>query len=263
MSTTRPRRAATTPGTSVPTPRPPAELHPALDVSVVLPCRNEAATVAHCVRQALTWIARRRLTGEVLVVDNASSDDSAALAARAGARVAHEPLPGYGRALRTGITAAAGRVVVMADADATYDLTDLDAFYDPVAAHSADLVIGDRLTGLALPGAMTATHRWGNHALSALTRRLTGTAVNDVHCGLRSFDRATMLDLPAWSTGMEFATHMLTHAHTHQLRIDQTAITLAPPALGRRSHLRPVHDGIRHLATIAAATTRRRRQLTE
>ncbi|MGV8972820.1 MAG: glycosyltransferase family 2 protein [Rhodoglobus sp.] len=222
-----------------------------LDVTILLPCRNEAATVATCIMYARAWIARRALTGEVLVVDNASTDGSADLAATAGARVIHEPHIGYGNALRTGIGAAQGRVVIMADADNTYDLTNLDAFYDPIAAdRTCDLVIGNRFAVSPTRSAMSLSHQAGNWALSTLTRTATGTRVSDIHCGLRSFTRTTMTDLPGWSTGMEYATHMLTHAHHHHLRILETPITLHPAATGRRSNLHPTRDGLRHLATI-------------
>jgi hypothetical protein len=231
----------------------------ALDVTILLPCRNEAGTVAVCTTLALAWIASRNLIGEVLVVDNASTDSSSAAAAAAGARIVTEPRIGYGNALRTGILSAHGRVVIMADADNTYDLTNLDAFYDPIALdHTHDIVIGDRFSQPPTRAAMSLSHRAGNWALSALTRATTGTPVHDLHCGLRSFTRTTMTDLPTWSTGMEFATHMLTHAHHQHLRIAQTPITLHAPAEGRLSNLHPLRDGLRHLATIAREALRRR-----
>lgn len=201
-----------------------------LDVTVLLPCRDEAATVAICTTRALAWIAHRSLTGEVLVVDNASSDPSALHAHTAGARVITEPRIGYGNALRTGIRSARGRIVIKADADNTYDLANLDAFYDPIATnHTHDIVTGDRFARPPRPAAMSRPNRAGNWALSTLTRTTTGTPARDIHCGLRSFTRTTMTDLPTWSTGMEFATHMLIHAHHQRLRIGQTPITLHPP----------------------------------
>jgi len=231
----------------------------ALDVTILLPCRNEATTVALCTTLALAWIASRNLTGEVLVVDNASTDNSSVAARAAGARVANEPGIGYGNALRTGILSARGRVVIMADADNTYDLTNLDAFYDPIALSGThDIVIGDRFNRPPSLAAMSRFHRAGNWTLSALTRATTGTPVHDLHCGLRSFTRTAMTDLPTWSTGMEFATHMLTHAHRRRLRIAQVPITLHPPVAGRRSNLHPLRDGMRHLATIAREALPRR-----
>lgn len=229
---------------------------PLLHVSVLLPCRNEEQTVGVCVEKALTWLERRGLEGEVLVVDNASTDGSAHAATAAGARVIREPRVGYGTAIRTGMREARGAVIIMADADNTYDLTDLDEFYDPIGnAHTHDMVIGDRLARPLEPGAMTRLHRLGNRALSALTRRATRTSVRDVHCGLRAFSATALADLPTWSTGMEFATHSITHAHKKGLRITQCATALAPASPGRRSHLRPARDGIRHLTAIARATS--------
>lgn len=242
--TTQPRTLPTTPVADMLDPT-------ALDVTILMPCRNEETTVAVCTTLALAWIARRNLTGEVIVVDNASTDASATNARTAGARVISEPRIGYGNALRTGIHAARGRTVIMADADNTYDLTNLDALYDPIAQTGAhDIVVGNRFTQPPSREAMSRLHRAGNWALSLLTRTLTGTPVHDVHCGLRSFNRATMTDLGTWSTGMEFATHMLTHAHQQQLRIAQTPVTLQPPAPGRHSKLRPLRDGLRHLVAI-------------
>jgi len=125
-------------------------------------------------------------------------------------------------------------------------------------ARNHDIVIGNRFAQPPTLAAMSRSHRAGNWALSTLTRATTGTPVHDIHCGLRSFKRTTMSDLPTWSTGMEFATHMLTHAHHHRLRIAQTPITLHAPATGRRSNLHPLRDGLRHLATITREGLRRR-----
>ena len=154
--------------------------------------------------------------------------------------------------------------MIVADADNTYDLTNLDAFYDPIStARTHDMVLGDRFATRPIRAAMSRYNHAGNWALSTLTRIATGTPARDVHCGLRSFTRATMTDLPSWSTGMEFATHMLTHAARQRLRIAQTPTTLHPPAPGRRSHLRPLRDGIRHLTAIARAVTIRHRTASE
>jgi glycosyltransferase involved in cell wall biosynthesis len=237
----------------------PANEPTSLDVTILLPCRNEAVTVAICTALALAWITRRNLTGEVLVVDNASSDASDIHAQAAGARVIRESRIGYGNALRTGIRSARGRIVIMADADNTYDLTNLDAFFDPIAiALTHDIVIGDRFAVPPSSAAMSHFNRAGNSILSTLTRISTGTPACDTQCGLRAFTRSAMTDLPTWSTGMEFATHMLTHAFNNHLRIAQAPITLHPAASGRRSNLRPLRDGLRHLAAIARVTVRGR-----
>lgn len=220
-------------------------------VSVVLPCRDEAPTVGSCVAEALAWMTSRGVGGEVVVVDNASRDDSARVAERAGARVVTEQRLGYGAALRAGFTAARGTVVVMADADSTYDLTDLDSFYLPIADGLADVVVGNRFAAPMTAAAMNPLHHAGNRALSALARATTGTPVTDLHCGLRSFRADCLADLPHWSAGMEFATHMLVHAHRAGLRIIETPVSLRPADPGRRSHLRPVRDGLRHLWALA------------
>ncbi|MEP7765665.1 glycosyltransferase family 2 protein [Sanguibacter sp. 25GB23B1] len=222
-----------------------------IDVTILLPCRNEERTVAICVTDALTWIAGRGLVGEVLVVDNASTDRSATAARIAGARVISEPRVGYGRALRSGAVNARGRVVIFADADNTYGLGDLDAFYDPIATErSCDVVIGNRLGTARVHGAMSLMHLWGNRGLSALTRAAIGTSVTDVHCGLRSTTPSAMLAVSPHSTGMEYATEMIIQAHRTGLRIGEHPVVLGPVATGRRSHLRPFRDGVRHLRRI-------------
>lgn len=229
-----------------------------IDASILLPCRNEERTVATCVTDALGWMAGRGLVGEVLVIDNASTDRSAALAQSAGARVVSELRVGYGHALRSGAVHAMGSVIIMADADNTYGLCDLDAFYDPIATdRSCDMVIGDRLGTPGVRDAMGFTHLWGNRGLSALTRAVIGTAVTDVHCGLRSTTRSAMLAISPGSTGMEYATEMIIHAHRNGLRVGQHPVTLGPAAAGRRSHLRPVRDGVRHLRRILRHAVRK------
>jgi glycosyltransferase involved in cell wall biosynthesis len=220
-----------------------------LDVTVLLPCRDEARTVAACVTQASNWITSRALHGEILVVDNASTDGSGSIAHNAGARVVSEDRHGYGHALRTGIEAARGSVIVMADADGTYDLHDLSAFYDPLDGRLG-VVVGNRFAD-GPPNAMPQVNRIGNHTLSALTRAVTGLPVTDVHCGLRSFDAIAMRDIPDWSHGMDFATHMLVYAHHTGRPLYNTPVKLGPAAPGRHSHLRPVLDGLRHLRVIA------------
>lgn len=227
-----------------------------MQVTVVLPCHNEALTVGSCVTQALTWIDTRSLTGEVLVIDNASDDNSATLARRAGATVIHEPERGYGRALRTGVTHARGKVVIFADADATYDLRHLDPFYDPIADDHADAVIGNRFADTHNPPCLGAMHTLGNRLLSGLTRTLTGVPTRDLHSGLRSFRTQTLLNTPTRSTGMEYATDTICHVHRLGLRLLDQPITLAPPAPGRRTHIRALRDGTRHLHAITYWATR-------
>lgn len=223
---------------------------PDLDVTVVLPCLDEAATVGRCVAMASEAMRREGLGGEVVVADNGSRDDSRAVAAAAGARVVLVDVRGYGAALRAGIDAARGDVVVMADADLSYDLSDVPRFVRAVREGS-DLVMGDRFAGGIERGAMPLMNRLvGNPVLSWLGRRLTGTDVRDFHCGMRAFRREAIVRLDLRTSGMEFASEMVARAALHGLRIGQIATPLRVDGRGRASHLRPISDGSRHVATL-------------
>jgi hypothetical protein len=218
-----------------------------VEVSIVMPCRNEARTVAQCVAEARDWLERRGVDGEVVVVDNGSTDDSARIAREAGARVVDAPEPGYGSALRTGIRHAVGRFVIMGDADQSYDFSDLDAFIDELRGGAA-LVIGDRFAGGIEPGAMPALHRYvGNPLLSFLGRVFFGIPVHDFHCGLRGFDRAAIDQLDLRTSGMEFASEMVVKAALAELPIREVPTTLRPDGRDRPPHLRTWSDGWRHL----------------
>lgn len=203
--------------------------------------------MASCVEAANGFLRRRRIEGEVLVVDNGSTDGSAGIAAAAGARVVEAPAPGYGSALNVGIAVAGGSVTIMADADGSYDLEALDDVLDRLTA-GADVVIGDRFRGGIAPGAMPWLHRRiGNPALSWLGRRLFRSEVRDMHCGLRGFRTDAVRRLGLRTTGMEWATEMVVVAATQGLRIDQVPVTLAPDGRDRAPHLRTWSDGWRHL----------------
>ena len=184
-------------------------------LTILLPCRDEAATIASCVAAASSFLRRRDVDGEVLVVDNGSMDGSAQLAAAAGARVVEARDPGYGNALNVGIGDARGAFTIMADADGSYDLGRLDAMLDRLTA-GADVVIGDRFSGGIEPGAMPWLHRRiGNPALSWLGRRLFRFRVQDVHCGLRGFRTVAVRGLGLRTSGMEWATEMIVVAAAH------------------------------------------------
>ncbi|HYD47758.1 MAG TPA: glycosyltransferase family 2 protein, partial [Terriglobales bacterium] len=216
-------------------------------LAVVLPCLNEAATVATCVRKALTAINDLGLCGEVIVVDNGSTDGSAEIARAAGARVVHEPVAGYGSALMTGIEAVRAPWVIMADADDSYDLTDLERFLEPLR-RGADLVMGSRLRGTIEPGAMPALHRWvGNPLLSGLLNLLFDAGVSDAHCGMRAFSKDAYRRMQLQTTGMDFASEMVIKAALGEMRIAEIPITLHRDGRGRRPHLRAFRDGWRHL----------------
>jgi hypothetical protein len=224
-----------------------ARIEEPLDLAIVLPCRNEAATVASCVARGLAALDRLGLRGEVIVVDNGSSDGSAEIAARAGARVVREPLVGYGNALKRGIREARARWILMADADESYDLEDLDGFVAALDA-GADLVMGSRMRGAIQPGAMPWLHRWvGNPVLSAMLRLLFGGAVSDAHCGMRAFTRSAARRMRLRADGMELASEMVIKALLERMRVAEVPITLHVDGRSGRPHLRTFRDGWRHL----------------
>jgi glycosyltransferase involved in cell wall biosynthesis len=217
------------------------------EISIVLPCRNEAVTVALCVEKALGAFERIGVRGEVLVVDNGSTDGSAEIAASAGARVVHETELGYGNALRRGIEEARADWILMADADDSYDLSDLDGFVAGLRG-GADLVMGSRFRGSIRPGAMPWLHRWiGNPVLSALLRFLFGGSVSDAHCGMRAFTRDAVDRMDLRGGGMELASEMVVKAMLERMRVAEVPITLHVDGRDRPPHLRTFRDGWRHL----------------
>ena len=218
-------------------------------VTVVLPCLNEASSIVACIEEARSGLTKAGLEGEVLVVDNGSTDGSIELALVAGARVIHETVPGYGAALRRGFHEAEGSILVMADADGTYDLLRLGELVEPVVANQADLVLGSRLNG-STRGTMPILHRYiGTPVISFLQRRAgSGAGVRDSQSGYRAFRAETMQRLDLKATGMEFASEMLIRAGHEGLRVTET-----PIGYRRRtgdSKLRTFADGWRHLQLI-------------
>lgn len=212
-----------------------------------MPCLNEAETVATCVRKAQGFLKRAGIEGEVLVADNGSSDGSPQLAQEAGARVVRIEKKGYGSALIGGIEAACGRYVIMADADDSYDFSQLDAFVDGLRAGNK-MVIGHRFRGGIQPGAMPRLHRYfGNPVLSFAGRLLFSSGVGDFHCGLRAVDREATRQLGLRESGMEFASEMVVKATLAGWRIAEIPIVLSPDGRSRPPHLRSWRDGWRHL----------------
>ena len=215
-------------------------------ISVVIPCLNEAQSVGACVEKALRGITKAGLTGEVVVVDNGSTDGSGQLAAAAGARVVVEPRRGYGSAYLRGFEEARGRYFVMGDADETYDFEDLDRFVRPLHERDVDMVMGSRLKGDILPGAMPWSHRWiGNPILSGMLKLLFRTSVSDSHCGMRSFTRDAYRRMGLRTTGMEFASEIVVNALRKDLTIEEIPITYYPRA--GDSKLESFRDAWRHV----------------
>ncbi|MBP0463237.1 glycosyltransferase family 2 protein [Roseomonas sp. PWR1] len=218
-----------------------------VELTILMPCLNEAETIGTCVEKAMGYLARSGVAGEVLVADNGSTDGSQAIAERLGARVVPVPERGYGAALITGIRAARGRFVVMGDSDDSYDFSALDPFLAKLR-DGFDLVMGNRFRGGIKPGAMPPLHRYlGNPVLSTIGRVFYGSPVGDFHCGLRGFRREAMLALDLRAPGMEFASEMVVKATMQGLRIAEVPTTLSKDGRSRPPHLRSWRDGWRHL----------------
>ena len=210
-----------------------------------MPCLNEEDSVAECVRKALEGMERSRLRGEVIVVDNGSSDRSAELATAAGARVVHQAERGYGRALLRGFREAKGRYVVMGDCDGTYEFGNLEPLVTPLL-DGYDLVMGNRLNKMLAPGAMPWAHRFiGTPIISLLLRLFTGTRVTDSQCGIRGIRRESLDRLNLKAPGMEFASEMILKAMRQNLRVTQVDVPYFPRA--GESKLSTFRDGWRHL----------------
>lgn len=222
-----------------------------VELSVVIPCLNEADTLEACIRKAQEALREHDIPGEIIVADNGSTDASRDIARRLGARVVDVTSRGYGSALMGGIAAARGEFIIMGDADDSYDFREIPGFLHKLREGS-ELVQGCRLPaggGRIMPGAMPLLHRWlGNPLFSALARRMFGTTVHDVYCGLRGFRKTLYERLDQRCTGMEFATEMIIKASLRNARIAEVPITLHPD--GRRAHaphLRTFRDGWRTL----------------
>jgi len=220
---------------------------PPLELSIVLPCLNEAETLAIVIDKANSYLARSGVRGEVIVADNGSTDGSQDIARAHGARVIDIPRKGYGAALMGGIEGALGKYVIMGDSDDSYDLANLDLFVEELRKGS-QLVMGDRFKGGIAPGAMPPLHYYlGNPVLSWIGRVLFDSPIRDFHCGLRGFDREAILGLGLRTTGMEFASELVVKATLGGLRIGEVPTTLKKDGRSRPPHLRSWRDGWRHL----------------
>ena len=219
----------------------------AIELTILMPCLNEAETLATCIDKAQGFLARAGVAGEVLVADNGSTDGSQDIALAHGARLVRVETRGYGAALASGIAAARGRYVIMGDADDSYDFEHLEPFLEKLRAGS-QLVMGNRFKGGIAPGAMPPLHRYlGNPVLSFIGRLFFGSHIGDFHCGLRGFEREAILALNLRTTGMEFASEMVVKATQADLDIAEVPTTLSPDGRSRRPHLRSFRDGWRHL----------------
>jgi len=220
---------------------------PAFELTILMPCLNEAETVAICVNKARGFLESRGIRGEILIADNGSTDGSQRLSTEAGARVVDVPSRGYGAALIGGIEAAESEFIIMADADDSYDFSNLDAFVEKLRA-GFDLVMGNRFLGGIAEGAMPPLHRYlGNPVLTGIGRLLFKSPSGDFHCGLRGFRRDSIRALNLTAPGMEFASEMVVKATIRNLKITEVPTTLSPDGRSRPPHLRSWRDGWRHL----------------
>ncbi len=232
-----------------------------IELSVVIPCLNEADTLADCVRTAQTAIRENRIAGEVIVADNGSVDGSAEIAIKLGARLVHVPAKGYGSALMGGIAAARGEFIIMGDADGSYDFLEIPRFVEKLR-EGYDLVQGCRLPsggGKIMPGAMPFLHRWiGNPIFSRMGQRWFHSRIQDIYCGMRGFRKSHYERLDQRCTGMEFATEMIIKSSLLQANAAQVPITLHPD--GRKvhaRHLKTFRDGWRTMRFFLLCTPRR------
>lgn len=218
-----------------------------LELTILMPCLNEAETLAVCIDKAEVYLSSSGVRGEVVIADNGSTDGSQRIAVEHGARVVDVPIKGYGAALLGGIEAARGRYIIMGDADDSYDFEHLDAFVERLRAGD-QLVMGNRFRGGIEPGAMPPLHKYlGNPVLSFIGRLFFRSAIKDFHCGLRGFDKQAIESLRLRTTGMEFASEMVVKSSLGGLRVSEVPTTLSKDGRSRPPHLRSWRDGWRHL----------------
>lgn len=218
-----------------------------LELSVVMPCLNEAKTVGTCIEKASGFLKKHNIKGEIIIADNGSSDGSQEIAANLGARVVPVKVKGYGNALMGGIAAACGKYIIMGDSDDSYDFSTLMPFVEKLRK-GYDLVMGNRFRGNIKHGAMPFLHKYlGNPVLTAIGRLFFRSPSGDFHCGLRGFRKEAVMRLNLQTTGMEFASEMVVKATLLGMRIAEVPTTLSPDGRGHRPHLRTWRDGWRHL----------------
>ncbi len=225
----------------------PAPTDSPIEISVIMPCLNEAETLAACITKAQASLASAGVSAEIIIADNGSTDGSQSLAHSLGARVVPVSSRGYGNAIMGGIAAAHGQFIIMGDADDSYDFANLQPFIQKLR-EGYDLVMGNRFKGGIQPGAMPHLHRYlGNPVLTGIGRLLFQSPCGDFHCGLRAFSKSALARMDLHTTGMEFASEMVVKATLYKMRITEVPTTLAPDGRSRRPHLRSWRDGWRHL----------------
>ncbi len=218
-----------------------------IELSIVLPCRNEERTVGICVEKAKTFLTENQIKGEVIVSDNGSTDNSANIAHANGAKVIYVKDKGYGKALREGFSAANGKYIIMADSDDSYDLSNLMIFIEKLR-EGYDLVMGNRFKGGIQKGAMPWHHKYiGNPILSFIGKLFFNSPVNDFHCGLRGFSKEALLRMDLRTSGMELASEIVVKSALYQMKVCEVPTTLSPDGRDTAPHLRSFRDGWRHL----------------
>lgn len=218
-----------------------------MELTILMPCLNEAETLAICIRKAKKFLNESGIDGEVLISDNGSTDGSQEIAEKEGARVVHAPVRGYGGALITGCEEAKGKYVIMGDADDSYDFLHLMPFVEKLR-EGYELVMGNRFAGGIAKGAMPWSHRYiGNPVLSFIGRTFFHSKIRDFHCGLRGYNRESMLALNLQTSGMEYASEMVVKSELNGLKIAEVPTTLKKDGRSRPPHLRSMRDGWRHL----------------
>jgi glycosyltransferase involved in cell wall biosynthesis len=217
------------------------------ELTVVMPCLNEARTLGDCIRLIQSTVSAHNIVAEVLVADNGSTDGSIEIAESLGARVVHIETKGYGNALRGGIEVARGKFVIMGDSDMSYDFGDIPKFVEQLR-NGADLAMGNRFLGGIKPNAMPVLHKYlGNPGLTAIGRLFFHATVNDFYCGLRGFRKTSYQAMGLRTTGMEFALEMVVKASVLHMNVTELPTTLSPDGRDRRPHLKTWRDGWRSL----------------
>lgn len=223
------------------------------ELTILMPCLNEEANIGATIDEAKNYVSKREIAAEILVVDNDSTDRSAEIATEHGAIVLKEPHRGYGRALRTGLAAANGKVIIFGDCDSTYDFANLDPLYQPLVENKVDFMTGDRFGGQMEDGAMSWSHKLGVPFLSWCGRVKFGVKIHDWHCGIRGIRKDALQKLNLQTDGMEFATEMIAEASRKGLRIGEVSVPLKKARNERQEKLRTIRDGFRHLWYIVRA----------